>query len=76
MPQLSLYIDHVTLDKIDKMAKRDHVSISKWVGKSISKFLKDEFPEDYFSLFGSIQDSSFNKPEPLRFSGDSTREAV
>lgn len=76
MPQLSLYIDRVTLDKIDTIAKRNHVSVSKWVGNSIRKFLKEEFPEDYFSLFGSIHDATFNKPESLSFTDDTARESL
>jgi hypothetical protein len=35
MPQISLYIDKVTLAKIVKAAAKEHISISKWVGKNI-----------------------------------------
>jgi hypothetical protein len=32
---ISLYIDKVTLVKIVKAAAKEHISISKWVGKNI-----------------------------------------
>lgn len=76
MPQLSLYIDRDTMNKIDKAAKLNHTSISKWVGNSIREFLSEEYPKDYFSLFGSIGDSSFKEPKPVSFSVDSKRETI
>jgi hypothetical protein len=76
MPQLSLYIDRETLKKIDKSAKLEHTSISKWVGKSIRKFLNEEYPADYFTLFGSISDPSLKVQKSVSFSDDSKREVI
>ena len=76
MPQISLYVDHGTLNKIEKMAKKNHTSISKWVGTRIRKILNDEYPADFFTLFGSIQDASFKKPETMKFSDDAKRESI
>lgn len=76
MPQISLYVDHGTLHKIEEMAKKNHTSISKWVGTKIRTFLENEYPADFFSLFGSIQDASFKKPKTLNFSDDTKRETI
>jgi hypothetical protein len=76
MPQLSLYIDRDTLGKIEQRAKQSHTSTSKWVATNIRKFLSDDYPEDYFTLFGSIDDPSFTEPKPASFSNDSMRETL
>ena len=58
MPQISLYIDEETLKKIEKAAKKEHVSISKWVGNNIKRTFKSEYPENYFDLYGSVKDET------------------
>lgn len=76
MPQISLYIDKTTLSKIERAAKRDHISISKWVGRSIMQFLEVQWPSGYFDLYGSIDDDSFKRHENTQFSDDTTREKL
>ncbi|MCU0849216.1 MAG: toxin-antitoxin system, antitoxin component [Spirochaetes bacterium] len=75
MPQISLYIDKDTLSKIEKAASKEKISISKWVGKHIKKIIKDDYPQGYFELFGSIADESF-KIKALSFKHDSERESL
>jgi hypothetical protein len=75
MPQISLYIDKETLSKIEKAANRDKVSISKWVGSNLKKVIKDDYPKNYFDLFGSISDDSFIVSK-LSFKNDSKRESL
>ena len=75
MPQVSLYIDNETMQKIEKAASRENVSISKWVGKSLKKVFKDDYPDNYFDLFGSIDDDSFEIPS-LDLKSDSKRESL
>jgi len=58
MPQISLYIDEETLKKIEKAAKKEHISISKWVGINIKRTFKSEYPENYFDLYGSVKDET------------------
>jgi hypothetical protein len=62
MPQISLYIDKHTLLKIEKAARQQRVSISKWVGNSIKTIIADDYPEGYLSLFGAVKDDSFHRP--------------
>lgn len=59
MPQLSLYLDAETLAKIEKAAKLNNTSISKWVSGVLAESLAKRWPDNYASLFGSIDDDTF-----------------
>lgn len=74
MPQLSLYIDQSTLKKVEKAAKNDNISISKWVCRKLSSSIQDDWPENYFDLFGSIKDESFKRPEQITNFNQTPRE--
>lgn len=75
MPQISLYIDENTLEKIGEIAKNENLSISKWVENNIKSLIKNRYPEDFFSLFGAINDDSFQRPEELDDDNDHIRES-
>ncbi|MBN2771364.1 MAG: hypothetical protein JXR90_11770 [Spirochaetes bacterium] len=75
MPQISLYIDKKTLEKVEKAAQIEHLSISKWVGLRIKRAVDDEYPKNYFDLFGSIEDDSFVIND-LSFENDVKRESL
>ncbi|MCW3489790.1 hypothetical protein [Dethiobacter alkaliphilus] len=76
MPQLSLYIDAETLAKIEKAAKLNNTSISKWVSGILSESLVKKWPDNYDNLFGSIQDDTFTEDTIKDFSGDTEREEL
>lgn len=76
MPQVSLYIDNETLVKIERLAKKHGLSISKWVGDSLKKLIKDNYPDDFLKLFGAIQDESFDRPARLSLNDDTDREKI
>lgn len=74
MPQLSLYIDQETLKKIELAAKKEKVSISQWVKGKLQSSFEKKWPDNYFQLYGSIEDESFKRPDSLNFKNDSKRE--
>ncbi len=76
MPQVSLYIDKETLVKIERLARKNHVSISRWVGSNLKRIIKDDYPDDFFNLFGALTDASFIRPEQSAYSADVARETV
>jgi hypothetical protein len=76
MPQISLYIDEATLKKVENAALAQHVSISKWVVEQIRTRVEPAYPAAYESLFGSISDESFTRPEDAAFTIDSRREVL
>ncbi|EMI66380.1 toxin-antitoxin system, antitoxin component, ribbon-helix-helix domain protein [Leptospira noguchii str. 1993005606] len=55
-------------------AKKEKISISQWVRVKIQSSLDKNWPDDYFNLFGSINDDSFTKPKKLKFTTDAPRE--
>jgi hypothetical protein len=74
MPQISLYIDEGTLEQISQRAKSENISISKWVGNNIKTLIKNQYPDNFFSLFGAIKDETFQKHADLDIVHDSKRE--
>ncbi len=76
MSQLSLYIDENTLGEIKQAASIEHTSISKWVSSKLKNVLNNSWPKNYFELFGSISDSSLNRPDQLKFNDNNKREAL
>ena len=75
MPQISLYIDEVTLKKVESAASRQHVSISKWVADQIRSKVDPVYPKGYEDLFGSVSDELFERPDQGSFQADSVRES-
>lgn len=73
MPQISLYIDESTLKKVESAALREHVSISRWVAEQIRAKVDLVYPKDFEALFGSVRDSSFERPSQGSNSEDATR---
>jgi hypothetical protein len=73
MPQISLYIDQAMLDKVSALAARDHVSLSKWVASCLRASIRDEYPEDYFTLYGAAVGAAFERPEQPGFGNDAPR---
>ena len=74
MPQISLYIDEATLKKVESAASRQHVSISRWVADQIRSKVEPIYPKEFETLFGSLSDDSFARPDQNHFSQDSRRE--
>ena len=62
MPQISLYIDEETLKKVEKAAKKEHISISKWVGNNIKRSFESKIntvennTAEWLKLAGSWED--------------------
>lgn len=76
MPQLSLYVDVKTLKKIEKAAELSNTSISKWVTGKLAEHLEQNWPENFVSLYGSIDDNSFCTETIKDFSMDTEREEL
>jgi len=76
MGQLSVYIDDDTLKKVEDAAKSQNISVSKWITSRIKKSFKTNWDDDFFSLFGSIKDESFKRPDQIDYENDSMRETL
>jgi hypothetical protein len=62
MPQISLNIDQIIFEKIEKIARQKKKSVSNLVEDSIKKTLGNDYPDDFFELFGAIKDDTFIEP--------------
>ena len=76
MPQLSLYIDEETLQKLKRAAALEQVSLSKYVSRRINESIADSWPPRYETLFGAIDDESFAAERAPRLDGDTPREEL
>lgn len=76
MPQLSIYIDEITLKQIETVAKIEHISISKYVVKKLHESMHSKWPENYEELYGSIKDESFKIGKVESFKEDAKREEL
>jgi len=76
MGQITIYMDEETIKKIERAATKEHDSISKWIKKRLVKFLKNEWPEGYFDLFGSIKDDAFKRPSQPDWGRDRKRPSL
>ncbi len=74
MPQISLYVDAKTLNKIEKAAELSNSSISKWVTSKLAEHLEQNWPDSFGNLYGSIDDNSFCAETIKDFSMDAERE--
>jgi hypothetical protein len=73
MPQISLYIDSTTLQKIVAAARAKNQSVSKWVAEQLRTKVDPVYPHGFDQLFGSIRDENFVEPSELKLSDDSDR---
>ena len=74
MPQVSIYIDEETYQRIVIAAKTEKVSLSKFVTRKLRHSLEDTWPVNYDRLFGAIDDPDFGVPPPQ--AEDSPREQL
>ncbi len=67
MSQLTIYLDEKSGKLIEKAARREKVSLSRWAREKLLLAAgAPEWPENYGDLLGCIGDTSFvAPPEPL-----------
>lgn len=76
MAQLTIYLDESTLKQIEKTAKREKSSISNWVKRRITFFLKREWPPEFLATLGSLNENELARPEQPPFGDDAARESL
>lgn len=76
MPQISLYVDEEVLKKVEAAAKLENKSISKWVSSKLQASLVNQWPEEYFNIFGQMADDSFNEPTEIDFIDEVPKESL
>ncbi|MCP4971700.1 MAG: toxin-antitoxin system, antitoxin component [Arcobacter sp.] len=76
MPQISLYVDNETLQKVEHAAKLENKSISKWVSSKLKYSLQNNLPDEWLNLFGSLKDDSFIEQPEISIKHDAKREKL
>lgn len=76
MPQISLYVDEDTLKKIEMAAKRQHMSISKWVSQQLKAKIDPVYPPEFEELFGCVREDALHRPDTPGYDIDSKREVL
>jgi len=52
MAQLHFYIPDKVAEKVKAKADHAHLSVSKYISTLVKKEVSEEWPENYFELFG------------------------
>ncbi|MEE3486896.1 MAG: hypothetical protein VZT48_02195 [Bulleidia sp.] len=74
MPQISIYVNDQQFSRITESAKKNGLSISRWVVQKIMPETESNFySKEFLDLFGSVTDDSFTEPEELPFTDDVKR---
>jgi len=76
MPQISIYVNQQEFEFIENGAKQSGKSVSKWVVERIMSELSPTYSQEFISLFGSVKDESFKRPDQLSESHDAKREEL
>ncbi|MFB3893117.1 MAG: toxin-antitoxin system, antitoxin component [Phycisphaerae bacterium] len=71
MGHVNLYMDDESIKLLEKAAKREGTSVSKWVQKQIAPALRGGWPEGYWQrVWGSLKDVEIERPPQGDFKDD------
>ncbi len=76
MTQISIQLDESTLKALESTAERNNTSVSDWIKDRICQELKQEWPENYFSLFGVLDEEDLSEPPEIPFEQEAKREEL
>jgi len=62
MTQLHCYVPDDVASKLQKKAQQAHLSVSKYLAFLVKKEVENQWPEDYFELFGSWEGTPLERP--------------
>ncbi len=63
MTQLHCYVPDNIADKFQHKAKQANLSTSKYLALLIKQDITEEWPDNYFDLFGSWEGEPLERPE-------------
>lgn len=76
MAQVNIQLDLSTFRSLEMIALRRNTSVSQWIKDRVKTELKQEWPKNYFSLFGALKEGDLDEPQEIAFSNDSQREKL
>lgn len=63
MAQLHFYIPDPIAEKLKLKAEQAHLSVSKYIAEIAKREVEEQWPEDYFELFGNWQGDELKRAE-------------
>ncbi|MBI4705378.1 MAG: CopG family transcriptional regulator [Deltaproteobacteria bacterium] len=76
MPQVTVYVDQDTAQKMRRAARTTGLSLSKWVARVIQESTRSEWPESVKALAGAWEDFPTAEQLRARAKRDAPREAL
>ena len=74
MPQLSLYINDASMERLRRSALEQGMSLSRCAAEAIDARCSTGWSEGYFELYGALADNSFVAPAELDYALDTPRK--
>jgi len=62
MPQVSLYFDDRLVQVVTERARRDKLSVSKYVSTILYQHIDDQWPDQFLESLGSLSGSDLARP--------------
>ena len=62
MAQLHFYIPDQLAEKVKAKAEHSHLSVSKYLAELVKKEVTDQWPDNYFEVFGSWEGQPLERP--------------
>lgn len=63
MSQLHCYVPDEVAKKLQAKAEQAHLSVSKYLALLIEREVENQWPENYFDLFGNWQGELLERPD-------------
>lgn len=67
MSQLHCYVPDELAKQLKKKAEQSHLSVSKYLSMLIKREVENQWPENYFDLFGSWQGVALQRPDQRKY---------
>ena len=62
MPQLHCYVTDELAEKLREKARKSHLSISRYLALLVEQGVENQWPRDYFELFGEWKGEPLERP--------------
>ena len=62
MPQLHCYVPDKLAKRLQENARKEHLSVSKYLALLIAREVENQWPEGYFELFGGWAGEPLERP--------------
>jgi hypothetical protein len=72
MAQVSLYVEDEIYQTVVLEAKKQKLSVSRFVTDTLRSKLTSEWPAEFWNSFGAIKDETFIRQDQLSFSDDAS----